>query len=1117
MIETHNEFDAGKGDDESLNDSEAMVSGLDDEHVISNYMELQWELDRLKHELMSLRVQAQSWRAMYEEARASWSWRVTAPLRWLVVLPKIIASGLSSRWSRRIYWAVYQKLFYFHYLNGVAGRIHQSMLMDSDYYLKSNPDVDTAGEDPIWHYSHQGYHEGRNPNAYFDSTYYLEHTPECTRLKMNPLDHYILYGARQQRPTGPGFDTAFYLRENPDVAALRINPLRHFLRYGRFEGRVGSPNQQPMPNIFDVGQVHEDEYRSASAETAIVSETPPAYNFGEPGTGDGPQVPHVPFIESSASHTRLIAFYLPQYHPIPENDAWWGKGFTEWTNVTRAKPAFPGHQQPILPSELGYYDLRVGEIREQQAKLAKEYGVHGFCYYYYWFSGKRLLNRPLDDLLASGKPDFPFCICWANENWTRRWDGLENEILVSQQHSTRSDYEFIKDVIPILKDPRYIKVDGKPLLIVYRAELLKSPRETAAVWRDACNAEGVGEIHLCCVLFRDVNPSEIGFDAAIDFPPHYFPAPEITTQVAGVNPDYRGRILNFAQAALSLIREPRQYSYRCYRGVMPSWDNTARRGRDATMYLGSSPELYAMWLRSAINQPQAEDDIKDNLVFINAWNEWAEGAMLEPSQVHGRRYLEATYYALTDKTRSGNPLDNRPDVAMSDMQVNSQSLDERIKKLVCQNQTLFRLARNNPRITDSVNKVLTHISREKQNNKPIQESLGPLKWKKRPGIRSKSDRKAVVFVSHDAARAGAQMLLLNIVRCFKALDRYEPYIVMLEGGEIEPEFGQVANTVILSQISERTGSKQMALRYLAREVRKLDPIIAICNTVVTSDAASCLKDVGIRVYSLINELVTSVEASLGPERISRIVDASEHVTFVSEFAKRAFMQRFDIPENKLSVNRPGFLPHELSETKREQAPMRFRKKLGIPPSSRIVLGCGTTHPRKGPDLFIQLGKTYLSEHPGNDTFFVWIGGGDPWYVQWCKHDIESTGAADQIKMLAPMDTVEEAFAAADIFALTSREDPFPLVMMEALSRGLPILAFDNAGGAPEILRPDAGIVVPYLDLGRMNRELSKLLEDDTYYARVSASAKEAATGSYTFQHYFDRLVGIVENGMGVEI
>jgi len=221
---------------------------------------------------------------------------------------------------------------------------------------------------------------------------------------------------------------------------------------------------------------------------------------------------------------RVIAFYLPQYHPIPENDAWWGKGFTEWTNVTKARPLFRGHYQPHLPADLGFYDLRVAESREAQAELARQYGVTGFCYYHYWFAGKRLLNRPFDEVLMSGKPDFPFCLCWANENWTRIWDGGEDEVLMKQTYSEEDDVAHIRWLTRAFADERYIRIDGKPIFIIYRAHKLPNLKRTTDLWRHECRRLGVGELFLCRVdTAADTSPpSEVGLDAAVEFQPGWW-------------------------------------------------------------------------------------------------------------------------------------------------------------------------------------------------------------------------------------------------------------------------------------------------------------------------------------------------------------------------------------------------------------------------------------------------------------------------------------------------------------------------------------------------------------------------------------------------------------------
>lgn len=350
---------------------------------------------------------------------------------------------------------------------------------------------------------------------------------------------------------------------------------------------------------------------------------------------------------------KLIAFYLPQFHPIPENDYWWGRGFTEWTNVTRARPKFSGHYQPHLPADLGFYDLRLAEARQAQADLARRYGIFGFCYYYYWFNGKRLLHRPLDDVLKSGQPDFPFCICWANENWSRRWDGRESEILLAQHHSDEDDLAFIRAVAPIMCDQRYIRVNGRPLLLVYRIELLPNATRTSSIWRDECHRVGIGEIYLACVRsFGAIsNPTINGFDAAVEFPPH---ERAVLSKIPpdNVSPEFRGLIYDYAETAKNYIQAPIP-EYPFFRAAMPGWDNTPRRQNDGHIFFNSTPDTYFAWLSHIIDQTRKFNSPGERLVFINAWNEWAEGNHLEPDQLTGHSFLEATLSALDNLTPNG--------------------------------------------------------------------------------------------------------------------------------------------------------------------------------------------------------------------------------------------------------------------------------------------------------------------------------------------------------------------------------------------------------------------------------------------------------------------------------
>jgi glycosyltransferase involved in cell wall biosynthesis/GT2 family glycosyltransferase len=345
---------------------------------------------------------------------------------------------------------------------------------------------------------------------------------------------------------------------------------------------------------------------------------------------------------------KFIAFYLPQFHPTPENDAFWGKGFTDWANVQAAKPQFEGHYQPHLPGELGYYNLLDRTVLRRQVELAKLYGLGGFCFHFYWFGGKRPLEKPVKNYLGDTKLDLPFCLCWANENWTRRWDGRENEVLIAQNHSAKDDLDFIKHISKYLDDSRYIRIDGKPLLLVYRPNLLPSGKETAVRWREWCRNNGLGELYLAYTQsFEQVDPAIYGFDAAIEFHPNMkAELSDLSNNVAPLCDDFACEVLDWRP----FVEDSRQYMspyYKLFRAVCPSWDNTPRRKNSSRVLLNSSPRGYHEWLLNAINDTcERFQNPDERLVFANAWNEWAEGAHLEPDARYGYAYLEATRLAL---------------------------------------------------------------------------------------------------------------------------------------------------------------------------------------------------------------------------------------------------------------------------------------------------------------------------------------------------------------------------------------------------------------------------------------------------------------------------------------
>lgn len=344
---------------------------------------------------------------------------------------------------------------------------------------------------------------------------------------------------------------------------------------------------------------------------------------------------------------RLVAFYLPQFHPIPENDEWWGEGFTEWTNVRRAKPNFEGHDQPKIPGELGYYDLRDDNIRSQQITLARQHGVDAFCYYYYWFKGKKLLETPLEMLLQNKELDFPFCICWANEDWTRTWDGESNSILIQQEYSLASYTQFITDVYPLFLDSRYLKINNRPVLLIYRANRLVNCPEALQLWKSYCRRQGTAEPFLISVnSFGEATASnhyQLGFDAIVEFPPHGY-SKSFGGNLTPKSSTFVGRLFDYDLTRQSFVAQQLPIG-KYFRSVMPNWDNTARRQDNPDIFIGSTPDHYQQWLSSSIEHTQNFMVGDEKLVFLNAWNEWAEGNYLEPDEKNGMGYLQSTLVA----------------------------------------------------------------------------------------------------------------------------------------------------------------------------------------------------------------------------------------------------------------------------------------------------------------------------------------------------------------------------------------------------------------------------------------------------------------------------------------
>ena len=739
---------------------------------------------------------------------------------------------------------------------------------------------------------------------------------------------------------------------------------------------------------------------------------------------------------------RTIAFYLPQYHPIPENDRWWGKGFTEWTNVAAAQPLWAGHLQPRQPTALGYYDLRLPETANQQFELARKYGIDAFCYYYYWFNGRRLLDRPLNDLAQGRSGPFPFCICWVNEEWRRSWDGLSGEVLMPLEHTAESDFAFIKDVVPLLKHPDYVRVDGKPMLLVYRAGAMAEPQKTAAAWKDYCRANGLDDVYLCAVQsFASGDPSIVGFDAAVEFPPH---APDLDSESAyhrllsapkDVHPQFAGKIFDYPYLADGYMgRSPKPYPL--HRTCMLAWDNTARRGKEGHVYGQFTVAKYEEWLSANVAKSLAEQS--DAVVFINAWNEWAEGSALEPDRFFGYELLESTRRARSKGTYA------------------------------------------------SFGTYWTHGAPQMSRQRIEQAQR-------------------IVLVGHDAHFFGAQLNLLNMARSLRRILGMEVSIILLEGGELVLEYEKVGATVVLpSGDAWREELRSVLLRYAALGADK-----AICNTVVSGEAVPILKECGYRVCGLVHELPSIVESRGWEQQRQAMIEGSDALLFASEVVKSAFTERFPLDASKLLVANQG-IAFNAYWRRREALRAEVRGERGWPPHMRIVMGCGYGDTRKGIDLFVQAAAELTRRVPSGDTALLWVGGIDPNLAPYITADIKRLGLSERFHITGQVDDPARYFIGCDVFALTSREDPFPSVVMEAFDAGLPVVAFDGAGGYVDIVNDESGALVPYLDIGAFAGAVAELLRDDERRARIGSRNHGHSRVHFGYEPYLAKLLALLD-------
>lgn len=823
--------------------------------------------------------------------------------------------------------------------------------------------------------------------AFFDPVWYVAQYQKKYNVIDNPLSHYLAHGVELSTNPSPQFDTAYYIKTHKDVVKSGMHPFLHYVYQGHKENRACLPSS---PSEY------ESKYSVAESEyiPRLPTETPPVEKV-----------------------VRVIAFYLPQFHAIPENDEWWGKGFTEWTNVKPATPQFEGHYQPHIPDNfLGYYDLHNTAVMHKQIELAKQYGVEGFCFYTYWFSGKRLLETPVDNYLSDPSLDLPFCICWANENWSRRWDGLDSELLIQQHYSPEDDINFIANTAKYLRDPRYIRINNKPILLVYRPNLLPNIKETVLRWRTWCRDNGIGEICLTYPQsFACVAPEEYGFDAACEFPPNNSAPPQISHKIRPLAENFQSIVYDW-RAFVDRSEAYEDPGYTLFRCTTPSWDNTARKKNKGTILHNNCPRLFEKWLTNAfIDTLQRHKTPDEQIVFINAWNEWAEGAHLEPDQRYGYAWLTALRQA--------------------------------------HKNTLFK-------------------------------------------------RRRIVVVSHDAHPHGAQILCLNFARYFKKQFNFDVDLIVLGEGCLIPKYTHYAQVHKL----DLAAASKPEIEELISRLRVKGAEVAIVNTTVSAKLIPYLKNAGFSVVSLVHEMPGILDTYGLQEHARCIAEKADRVVFPAEQVKNGFEEFIGHALEKAVIRPQGLYLRSLLRTGANKNAIRaeVRSELGLSAQAKIIMCAGYADHRKGFDLFVQSCIKVMEEIP--DTYALWVGHLDQEFVDRSMCAAKISGHEHKFLFTGLVEHPQKYYLAADIYALTSREDPFPSVVMEALDALTPVVAFENCGGFENLLKRDCGILVPSKNTSAYAQAMITLLNYPTEALRLASNGQQIVESELSFSHYlFDLL------------
>ncbi|MFT6303099.1 MAG: glycosyltransferase involved in cell wall biosynthesis [Granulosicoccus sp.] len=716
-----------------------------------------------------------------------------------------------------------------------------------------------------------------------------------------------------------------------------------------------------------------------------------------------------------SQRARTVAFYLPQFHPFSENDNWWGDGFSEWRNVARGAPRFDGHYQPRIPRDLGFYDLNSIETIRAQSEMATSFGIESFCFYYYWFNGKRLMDMPLDKFINDDQIKQDYCIMWANENWTRTWDGHDKEVLIQQDYLESDEDAFIADTSRYMAHERYMQVNGRPLFILYRPGLLPNAKATLQRWRELwTDTLGVTPWILMVQGFGDLDPREYGLDGALEFPPHKVAinVPDMNQELTLFDPDFAGHVRSYDGIINESLNEVPS-SFPLIKTVSPHWDNDARREGRGMVLQGSTPERYEYWLNGVIDHARKNPFNDEPIVFVNAWNEWAESAYLEPDVHYGHAYLNATQRAV-------------------------HGLSELIK------QAPERNANNSP-------------------------------------------NKRILLVGHDAHKHGAQMLLLSLATLFNEQFGMDVTVLIKNGGVLVDSYQKVADTHVLSEIGTEGLNKILASRSFE---------VSICNTCVTGDLVPVLKEAGLRVVSLVHEMPMLIEEYSLQKNVELINENADHVIFPSDIVRQGFTRFSRAQAGEHHIKPQGtYMQIDFSQSARE----RIRSELGLGAEDKMVLNVGYADLRKGFDLFLQTAERWMKIR--KDVHFVWAGAISGDMKRWVQSDLQHSAFASRIHLIGFTSEMSDYYSACDALFLTSREDPYPTVVLEAMNVGVPTVLFKGATGFDAVMQ-EHGFSVDRGDRQALEAALTKALDADSEQqrnARIAYVEGECQLDDYSFE------------------